>query len=63
MNKTGVMLSMLDLLKVLVIRDDQWNHKGAGIKRNIVTAIECVSVKSRALMPPIIWPSSTNRTN
>lgn len=43
MNETGVMLSMLGSLKVLVSEDDTRTYRGAGIKREMVTAIECSS--------------------
>jgi hypothetical protein len=29
-------------------------HRGAGVKRTLITAIECVSADSRALNPLII---------
>jgi hypothetical protein len=39
MDETGVMLSMLGYVKVLVGRDDVQRYRGAGVKRTIVTAI------------------------
>jgi hypothetical protein len=59
MDETGVMLSMLGLVKVLVGKDDRQNYRGAVIKRTIVTAVECISGDSRALLPLIIWPALT----
>lgn len=62
MDETGVMLSMLGSVKVLVGRDDQRDY-GAGVKRTMVTAIECVSAAGEYLDPMIIWPASTYRSN
>ncbi|KAK7179098.1 transposase [Paraphaeosphaeria sporulosa] len=36
---------------------------GAGVKRTMVTAIECISSDGRSLLPLIIWPASTHRSN
>jgi vacuolar-type H+-ATPase subunit F/Vma7 len=37
MNETGVMLSMLSSVKVLVDRDNIQGYRGAGVKQTIVT--------------------------
>jgi hypothetical protein len=63
MDETGVMLSMLGSVKVLVGKDDLRGHRGAGVKRTLVTAIECISADGRSLLPLIIWPASTHRSN
>ena len=63
MDETGVMLSMLSSVKVLVGKDDLRGYRGAGVKRTMVTAIECISADGRALLPLIIWPASTHRSN
>lgn len=63
MDETGVMLSMLGSVKVLVGKDNRQNNRGAGVKRTMVTAIECISADGRALLPLIIWPASTHRSN
>jgi hypothetical protein len=63
MDETGVMLSMLSCVKVLVGRDDVRDYRGAGVKRTMVTAIECISGDGRVLLPLIIWPASTHRSN
>jgi hypothetical protein len=63
MDETGVMLSMLNSVKVLVGRDDERDYRGAGVKRTMVTAIECISGDGSALLPLIIWPASTHRSN
>ena len=43
MDETGVMLCMLDSVKVLVGKDDLRNYRGAGVKRTMITAVECIS--------------------
>jgi hypothetical protein len=63
MDETGVMLSMLGSVKVLVGKDDRHNNRGAGVKRTMMTAIECISADGRALLLLIIWPASTHRSN
>ena len=62
-DETGVILSMLGSVKVLVGKDDLRTYRGAGIKRTMVTAVECVSADGRSLLPLIIWPASTHRSN
>jgi hypothetical protein len=63
MDKTGVMLCMLNSIKVLVSKDDRRDYRGAGVKRTTVTAIECISAEGRSLLPMIIWPATTHRSN
>lgn len=63
MDETGVMLSMLGSVKVLVSKDDLRNYRGAGVKRTMVTAIECVSADGRSLLPFVVWPASIHRSN
>jgi hypothetical protein len=63
MDETGVMLSMLGSVKVFVGRDDARGHRGASVKRTMVTAIECISADGRSLHPLVIWPASTHRSN
>ena len=63
MDETGVMLSMLGSVKVLVGKDDLRDHRGTSVKRTMVTAIECISADGRSLLPLIIWPASTHRSN
>ena len=63
MDETGVMLCMLGSVKVLVSKDDPRDYRGAGVKRTMVTAIECVSADGRSLLPMIIWPATTHRSN
>jgi hypothetical protein len=57
------MLYMLGSLKVLVSKDDLRDYRGAAVKRTMVTAIEYISVNGRSLLPIIIWPATTHRSN
>ena len=63
MDETGVMLCMLGTVKVLASKDDPRDYRGAGVKRTMVTAIECISANGRSLLPMIIWPATTHRSN
>jgi hypothetical protein len=63
MDETGVMLSMLNSVKVLVGKDDIQCYRGARVKRTLVTAVECISGDGRCLDPTIIWPASTHQAN
>jgi hypothetical protein len=63
MDETGVMLSKLGSVKVLVGKNDRRDYKGARVKRTTVTAIECISADGRYLTPMVIWPASTHRSN
>jgi hypothetical protein len=62
-DETGVMLSMLGSVKVLVGKDDKRKHRGARVKRTTVTAVKCISADGRYLNPMIIWPATTHRSN
>ena len=63
MDETGVMLSMLGSVKVLVSKNNLRDYRGAGVKRTMVIAIECVSTEGRALLLIVIWPATTHRNN
>jgi len=63
MDETGVMLSILGSVKVLIGKDDLRDYRGAGVKRTIVTAIKCISADGRSLLPLIIWLALTYRSN
>ncbi|KAJ5100120.1 hypothetical protein N7532_007121 [Penicillium argentinense] len=63
MDETGVLLSVLNSLKVLVSKDDLRKHRGTTVKRTLVTAIECISADGRFLHPLIIWPATTHRSS
>lgn len=61
MDETGVMLSNPRSLKVLVGKDYD-GFRGARVKRETITAIECISADGRSLHPLIIWPAATHRS-
>ena len=63
MDETGVLLSVLGSLKVLVSKDDMRKHRAVAVKRTLVTAIECISADDRCLHPLIIWPAATHRSS
>jgi hypothetical protein len=63
MDETGVMLSMLGSVKVLVGKADLRAYRGARVKRKMVTAIECISADGTYLKPMVIWPATTHRSN
>jgi hypothetical protein len=62
-DETGVLLSALNSLKVLIGKDDLRKHRGTTVKRTLVTAIECISADSQFLHPLIIWPAATYRSS
>jgi hypothetical protein len=62
MDETGVLLSVLGSLKVLMSQQGLRNYRGAGVKRTLVTAIECISADGRCLAPLIIWPAATHHS-
>lgn len=62
-DKTGVILSILGSIKVLLGKNDIRTYREARIKRKVVTAIEYVSANSRYLNPIIIQPATTHRSN
>jgi hypothetical protein len=61
MDKTGVILgvilSVLGSSKYLVSAEMQKTYRGAGSKRTLITAVECISADGRSLRPLIIFPS------
>jgi len=62
-NKTGIILLMLDAVKVLVDKDNRRDYRGTSIKRMIVAAIKFVLVSGEYLYWMFIWPISTYRSN
>jgi len=62
MDETGILLNVQGSLKVLISDQDSRNYRGAGVKRELVTAIEYISADRRFLNPLIIWPASTHRS-
>lgn len=63
MDETGVMLSKLNSVKILVGKDNKRGYRGARVKRTTIPAIKYVSAVGRYLNPIIIWPASTHRAN
>jgi hypothetical protein len=59
MDETGVLLSDLNTVKVLVSRSDVQSCRGVGLRRTMITAVECISADGRCLPPLIIWPGKT----
>ena len=53
-DKTGVILSILDSVKVLVRIHVKRDYRGTRVKRTTITVIECISSGSRYLKPMII---------
>jgi hypothetical protein len=47
MDETIIMLSMLNSVKVLIGNDDTHAYIGAGVKRTIITTLECISADGR----------------
>ncbi len=63
MDETEVMLCVLGSTQVIVSKNDLRDYRGAGVKRTMVTAIECISANGRCLLSMIIWPATTHRSN
>ena len=63
MDETGVLLSVLSSLKVLVGKDDLRKHRAVAVKRSPVTAVEYISADGRCLTLLIIWPAATPRSS
>jgi hypothetical protein len=49
MDETGILLGVLNSLKVLVSSYDLSDGRGAGVQRTLITAIECTSGSSKSL--------------
>jgi hypothetical protein len=63
MDETGVLLSVLGSSEYLVSAEMQKTHRGAGTKRTLITAVECISADCRNLPPLIIFPGVDHRSN
>jgi hypothetical protein len=61
-NEIRVLLSVFNSLKVFINRHELKTYKGAGIKRILITAIECIFIDGRYLHPLIIWPAVIHRS-
>jgi len=53
-DKTSIILSTLNSIKVLISKDNKRGYRGTRIKRTIIIAIEYVSIIGRYLNPIII---------
>jgi len=63
MDETGVMLSMLNSIKILVRKEDPRDYRSTIVKRKSITAIEYISADGRVLFLMIIWPVTILRDN
>jgi len=63
MDETGVLLSVLNFLKVLVSRDDLRKHRAVAVKRTLVSAVECISADGKCIHSLVIWPVATYRSS
>jgi hypothetical protein len=54
MDETGVLLSDLNTVKVLMSRSDVQSCRGVGLRRTMITAVECISADGRCLPPLIV---------
>ena len=50
------------MLNIHVRKNELKTYRGAGVKRTLITAIECISVDGRYLHPLIIWPAAIYRS-
>lgn len=62
MDETGVLLSDLSIVKVLMSRSNVQSRGGGGLRRTMITAVDCVFADRRFLGPVILWPGKTLRT-
>ncbi|KAK7177908.1 transposase [Paraphaeosphaeria sporulosa] len=67
MDETGIMLSMLGAVKVLVGKNDTRDYRGARVKRKMVTSIECISADDSYIslqwLQRIFDPETKERAN
>jgi hypothetical protein len=61
MDETGFMLGMLKSLRVLTAANDKRQHRAAPQDRELVTAVECISVDGSRLSPMIIMKAKSHR--
>jgi Na+-transporting NADH:ubiquinone oxidoreductase subunit NqrE len=61
-DKIGVLLSVLNLLKVLIDRYKLKIYKSIGVKRTLITIIEYIFIDGRYLNPLIIWSTAIYRS-
>jgi len=63
MDETGNLLSNLTSRKYVLHAADRRKYRGATIKRQLVTTIECISAAGEYLSPLVIWPAATQRSD
>ena len=63
MDETGVILSILGFIKVLLSQDDPQDYRGAVVKRITVTAIKYINGDGKFLLLIIIWLAITYQSN
>jgi hypothetical protein len=63
MDETGNLLSNLTSRKYVLHTADRRRHRGATVKRQLVTTIECILVKGKPVSPLVIWPAVTQRSD
>jgi hypothetical protein len=63
MDEKGVLLAVLNSLKVLISSDDLQTCCGTGKDHMRITMIECISADFKVLFPLIIWLASTHWAN
>jgi hypothetical protein len=54
MNETGVTLSKLGSIKVLIGRDNRQDYCSTRVERQMMIAVECISADGRYLRPIVI---------
>jgi hypothetical protein len=61
MDKTGIILIILNSVNFRVGKKDVRGYKGTRVKRTMVTTIVCISGDGRCLNPMVIWHASATR--
>jgi hypothetical protein len=63
MDETGNLLSNLTTRKYVLHAADTRQYRGATVKRQLVTTIECIPADGKPLSPLVIWPAATQRSD
>lgn len=63
MDETGNLLSNLTSRKYVLHAVDRRRYRGATIKRQLVTTIECIPAEGKPLSPLVVWPAATQRSD
>jgi hypothetical protein len=59
MDETGLLLSDLNTVKVIVSCSDARRNRGVGLHRTMITAIKWIFKDGKCLAALIIWPGKT----